>query len=45
MDTEMLLQRIYAGRKYPHLYTLSISTDQNQSKKEHSVYENTLRGG
>ena len=28
---ETLLQRIYASQKYPHVYTLSISTDKNQS--------------
>ena len=27
----MLLQRIYTGQKYPHVYTLSINTDKNQS--------------
>jgi len=31
MGTETLLRRIYAGRKYPHVYKLSISTDKNQS--------------
>jgi len=34
---EMLLRRIYVGRKYPHIYTLSISTDKNQSTKAHSA--------
>jgi len=29
----MLVRRIYAGRKYPHVYTLSISTGKNQSTK------------
>jgi len=29
--TETLLRRIYAGQKYPHVYTLSISTGKNQS--------------
>ena len=29
--TETLLQRIYAGQKYPHVYMLSISTGKNQS--------------
>ena len=29
--TETPLRRIYAGRKYPHVYTLSISTGKNQS--------------
>ena len=29
----MLLRCIYAGQKYPHIYTLSISTDKNQSTK------------
>jgi len=29
----MLLQHIYAGLKYPHIYTLSISTRKNQSMK------------
>ena len=29
----MLLRRIYAGRKYPYVYTLSISTSKNQSTK------------
>jgi len=28
---ETLLRRIYAGQKYPHVYTLSISTRKNQS--------------
>ena len=27
----MLLRRIYIGQKYPHIYTLSISTSKNQS--------------
>ena len=27
----MLLRHIYVGRKYPHIYTLSISTGKNQS--------------
>ena len=31
--TETLLRRIYAGQKYPHVYTLSISTGKNQSTK------------
>ena len=31
--TETLLRRVYAGRKYPHVYTLSISTGKNQSTK------------
>jgi len=31
--TETLLRRIYAGWKYPHVYTLSFSTDKNQSTK------------
>jgi len=35
---ETLPRRIYAGRKYPNIYTLSISTDKNQSTKVHSVY-------
>jgi len=30
---EMLQQRIYAGQKYPYVYTLSISTGKNQSTK------------
>ena len=30
-DTETSLQRIYASQKYLHVYTLSISTDKNQS--------------
>ena len=29
--TETLLRRIYAGQKYPHIYTLSISKGKNQS--------------
>ena len=29
----MLLRRIYAGQKYPHVYTLSISTVKNQNMK------------
>jgi len=29
----MLLRRIYTGQKYPHIYTLSISTGKNQSTK------------
>jgi len=33
MRIETLLRRIYACRKYPHVYTLSISTDKNQSVK------------
>jgi len=29
----------YIGKmEYPHIYTLSISTDQNQSTKVHSAY-------
>ena len=28
--TETSLRRIYAGQKYPHVYTLSISTGKNQ---------------
>ena len=31
MGTETLLRRIYAGQKYPHVYTLSINTGKNQS--------------
>ena len=31
MSTETLLKRIYVGQKYPHIYTLSISTSKNQS--------------
>jgi len=31
--TEMSLRRIYAGQKYPHVYTLSISTGKNQWRK------------
>ena len=34
----MFLQRIYAERKYPHIYTLSISTGKNQSTKVRSAY-------
>jgi len=30
---KMLLRRIYAGQKYPHIYKLSISTGKNQSTK------------
>jgi len=37
VGTEMLLRRIYAGRKYPHIYTLSISTGKNQSTKLRDV--------
>jgi len=33
VGTEMLLRRIYVGRKYPHIYTLSINTCKNQSTK------------
>ena len=33
MGTETLLQRIYIGQKYPHIYTLSISTGKNQNSK------------
>jgi len=33
----MLQQRIYANWKYPHVYTLSISTGKNQSTKVHGV--------
>ena len=33
MVTEMLLRRIYIGRKYPHIYILGISTCKNQSTK------------
>ena len=32
-DMETLLRCIYARWKYPHIYTLSINTDQNQSTK------------
>ena len=31
--TETLLRHIYVGQKYPHIYTLSISTGNNQSTK------------
>ena len=31
--TKTLLRRIYAGQKYPHVYTLSISTGKNQSSE------------
>ena len=31
MGTETLLRHTYAGQKYPHVYTLSISTGKNQS--------------
>ena len=31
--TETSLRRIYARRKYPHVYTLRISTCKNQSAK------------
>ena len=31
--TETSLRRIYTGQKYPHVNTLSISTDKNQSMK------------
>jgi len=33
VGTETLLQCIYAGQKYPHIYTLSISIVKNQSIK------------
>ena len=33
-----LLRRIYIGQKYPHIYTLSISTCKNQSTKVHNTY-------
>ena len=33
MGMKTLLQRIYAGQKYPHIYTLSISTSKNQRTK------------
>ena len=36
--TEMSLRRIYAGQKYPHVYTLSISTGKNQSAKTQWYY-------
>jgi len=35
VGTETSLWRIYAGRKYPHVYTLSISTGKNQSAEAH----------
>ena len=34
---EMLLWRIYVGQKYPHIYTLSVSTCKNQSSKRHGA--------
>jgi len=33
----MLLQHIYVGQKYPHIYTISISTGKNQSTKTRDV--------
>jgi len=33
----MLLRRIYEGQKYPHIYTLSISTDKNHRMKVHGA--------
>jgi len=33
MGTKTLLRRIYIGQKYPHIYTLSISTSKTQSMK------------
>ena len=33
MGTETLLRRINVGQKYPYIYTLSISTDKNQSSE------------
>jgi len=35
---ETLLQCIYTGRKYPHTYTLNISTCKNQSTKVHDAF-------
>jgi len=35
--TETLVRRIYVGQKYPYIYTLSISTDKNQSSKIHDA--------
>ena len=32
------LRRIYVGRKYPHVYTLSISTGKNQRRKYVVIY-------
>jgi len=32
-STKTLLRCIYVGRKYPHIYTLGISTGKNQSTK------------
>jgi len=29
---------MYGGRKYPHIYTLSISTCKNQRTKVHNAY-------
>ena len=34
----MLLRHIYASRKYPQIYVLSISTGKNQSTKVRSIY-------
>ena len=33
----MLVRRIYVGQKYPHIYTLSISTCKNQSLEIHGA--------
>ena len=38
VDMKTSLRYVYAERKYPHVYTLSISTDQNQSTEVRSVY-------
>jgi len=37
VGTDTLLRRIYVGRKYPHIYALSISTGKNQSTKVRGV--------
>ena len=40
--TETSLRRIYAGQKYPHVYTLSISTGKNQRRKHSgNIHSNT----
>jgi len=38
VDMETSLRYVYAERKYPHVCTLSISTDQNQSTEVRIVY-------
>jgi len=38
MDTGTSLRRIYAGQRYPHVYTLSFSTGKNQSAEAQWSY-------